>query len=274
MELKLENKNFQDSKRCPRCKKNHLGRKCLTRSIHCFVCVEEGHMGKDCPKRKETPPMGNPGRIICFKCEQLGHIARECLKRLKVGQADGQTEKIGEARWTRQGRVFNLIKEDAGVDPAVIQGTLLILKIPVHALIDPGSTHSFISDALVRSLGIETKPLGHLMIISTSMEKTMETSKLIEDCKFGMSGDKFQANLILLDVNDFDVILWMDFLSKYDANMDCQRKMVTIRKPGEEHVKFWGQSNPKEKRIISAHKVARLMNKGAYGYLASAQLVE
>ena len=45
-------------------------------------------------------------------------------------------------------QVYNLTKEDVEANPSVIQGTLFILDTPVHALIDPVSTHSFISHAL------------------------------------------------------------------------------------------------------------------------------
>ena len=56
-----------------------------------------------------------------------------------------------------------------GSDPTIIQCTHYILETPVHALINPGSTHSFISHALARSLGVKTKPMGSPMVISTPM---------------------------------------------------------------------------------------------------------
>ena len=76
-----------------------------------------------------------------------------------------------EVRGTRQGRIYNLILEDVGSDLAVIQGMLYILEIPMHALIDPGSTYSFMSHALDGSLGVKTKPMGCSMFISTPMGK-------------------------------------------------------------------------------------------------------
>ena len=90
--------------------------------------------------------------------------------------ANWQAEKMGEVHGNHQGRVFNLTKEDLGIDPAVIQGMLFILETLVHALIDPGSTHSFILHALDGNVGIEVKPLGYLMIISTPMGRTKEIS--------------------------------------------------------------------------------------------------
>ena len=50
------------------------------------------------------------------------------------------------------------------------------------------------------------------------------------------------ANLIILDMQDFDVILGMDWLSKYSATIDCRRKKVIFDIPGEEKFEFIGNS--------------------------------
>ena len=107
-----------------------------------------------------------------------------------------------------------------GSNPAVIQGTLYTLETPVHALINPGSTHSFMSHALTGSLGVKTKPMGCPMVISTPMGKSMKISEIIEKCEISLSNIQFQTNLILLEVYDFNIILRMDFLFKNDANID------------------------------------------------------
>ena len=61
---------------------------------------------------------------------------------------------------------------------------------------------------------------------------------MVRGCEVSMSNDQFQTDLILLEVYDFDVIIEMNFLSKYDANIDCCRKIMTIRKPKGRWVKF------------------------------------
>ena len=45
-----------------------------------------------------------------------------------------------------------------------------------------------------------------------------------------MLGDnKFWVELTSLEFQDFDLILGMDFLSKYDAKIDCLTKTVDLR---------------------------------------------
>jgi len=55
--------------------------------------------------------------------------------------------------------VFNLTQEEVNTDLTIIQGTVIFLNNPMQALIDPGSTHSFISFALVYHLGLELREL-------------------------------------------------------------------------------------------------------------------
>ena len=73
----------------------------------------------------------------------------------------------------------------------------------------------------------------------------------MEEFEISLNDARFQVDLILLEVYDFNVILGMDFLSIYDASIDCQRKIMTIKKPEGEWVKFWGQGDPKNGKMIS-----------------------
>ncbi|XP_052197226.1 uncharacterized protein LOC127804408 [Diospyros lotus] len=236
--------------------------------------LQQGHISRDYRKRKETPPVKDLSKVVCFQCNQLGHYSSNCPKRPRLGQADGLTKKAREACGTRQGRVYNLTKEDVGTNPVVMQGTLFISNTLVHALIDPGSTHLFMSYALATSLGVETKLMESPIIISTPMGKSTRSSKVIEECEISLSDALFQVDLILLEVYDFDIILGMDFLSKYDANIDCRRKVMTIKKLEGEWVKFRGQGNPRNGKMISARKAEKLISQGSHGCIAYARLEE
>ncbi|XP_052172224.1 uncharacterized protein LOC127788153 [Diospyros lotus] len=147
----------------------------------------------------------------------------------------------GGAPNVRLSRVYNLTCEDAKADPIVIEGTLFFSNIPVHALIDLGATHSFVSHASIESLKLELRELGYQMIIATPMGLTLEIAVGCQGCN--MEGERFKINLAVLDIQDFDMIIGMDFLSVHEAKVDCKNKTVSLRKPNGEWISFQCQNN-------------------------------
>ncbi|XP_052193780.1 uncharacterized protein LOC127802126 [Diospyros lotus] len=153
----------------------------------------------------------------------------------------------GSAQNVRPSRVYNLTCEDAEADPAVIEGTLFFSNIPVHALIDPGATHSFVSHASVEGLQLEPRELGYQMVIATPMGSTLRTAVGCRECNFNMGSKSFKIDLVVLDIQDFDIIIGMDFLSLHEAKIDCKSKTVSLPKLNGEWIVFQGQ-NRKIKR--------------------------
>lgn len=56
-----------------------------------------------------------------------------------------------------------------------------------------------------------------------------------------MGNQKLEANLILLDIQNFDVILGMDWLSFHHAIVDCLSKEMNFRRPRKPVVLFKGE---------------------------------
>ncbi|KAM2132403.1 hypothetical protein ACFX1Q_013797 [Malus domestica] len=76
------------------------------------------------------------------------------------------------------------------------------------------------------------------------------------------------ANLMSLDIMDFDVILGIDWLPYNRAKIDCYGKTVTFHCPGLPKVTFVGEPSGVRHGIISSMKAKRLLLKGCQGYLA------
>ena len=136
--------------------------------------------------------------------------------------------------------------------PDVIVGNFQIFDTTVHALIDPGSTHSYIctdiptAKNLPRS-GIEydilvTNPLGHSVIVN----------RVYRDCPIRIREYEFPGDLIELSFKEFDVILGMDWLSQHQVMVDCRMKRVTLRTPNEDEVTFIGERSNHLSNVISA----------------------
>ena len=47
-----------------------------------------------------------------------------------------------------------------------------------------------------------------------------------------ISERELSVNLVILDMVNYDVILRIDFLFKYEATIDCKAKVVTLQETG------------------------------------------
>ena len=82
-----------------------------------------------------------------------------------------------------------------------------------------------------------------------------------------IGGQEFLANLILLDMYEFDVILGMDWLSRHHATVDCYRKEVRFCKPEQTEVVFYGLRKTLPNSIMTAVKASKMLRKSYQGYL-------
>ena len=82
------------------------------------------------------------------------------------------------------------------------------------------------------------------------------------------------ANLLPLDLVDFDVILGSDWLHYNSVDIHCRETTVTFRRPGLNGVTFVEERSEVRHGVISALRAKKLLNKGCQGYLAHVVLNE
>ena len=83
-----------------------------------------------------------------------------------------------------------------------------------------------------------------------------------------MEGMVLKANLILLEMLDFDVILGMDWLSNHRASLNCFTKKIQFEKPRYPEFEFVGDRRILPTCVVSTLKAKRLLLKGCESYLA------
>ena len=64
-------------------------------------------------------------------------------------------------------------------------------------------------------------------------------------------GRELSVDLVILDMFDYDVIIGMDFLSKYGATINCKSRSVNFKPPGEDQFKFNSKGSRNQKMMIS-----------------------
>ena len=76
------------------------------------------------------------------------------------------------------------------------------------------------------------------------------------------------VDLVLLNLQDFDVILRMDWSASYHASVDCFRKNVIFSIPGQLEFNFERKHIDIPLCMISALRASSLLRKGCQGFLA------
>ena len=149
----------------------------------------------------------------------------------------------------------------------MVTDIISILDHDAYTLVDPGATHSFASRPFLDRFQIETQPLGGCMRVSLAAEAPLLSDIVVRDSTVLIGGQEFPADLMALDMRDFDVVLGMDWLSRHRATLDCYKNEVNLHRPGNLEVKFRGIHIEVFSSMISAMAAQRMLRKGCQGYL-------
>ncbi|XP_070668717.1 uncharacterized protein [Malus domestica] len=175
----------------------------------------------------------------------------------------------GRGGWQHaQGHVHHITLQDAQTNPDLIMGTLNILGHFARVLIDSGATHSVISHTFAQKTQPHPTPLGYELEFSMPRGETCYVSCEYQRCPVFIEDVVMLANLVPLDIVDFDVILSMDWLHYNRAKLDCYEKVVTFHRSGLPVVTFVGERCGLRQGVISSVKAKRLLRKRCQGYLA------
>jgi hypothetical protein len=99
------------------------------------------------------------------------------------------------------------------------------------------ASHSFISSSFVAKYSMPIATMKHTMLVS-SPGGEMRTKHICPAVSISIRWVDFPSNLILLDSKGVDIILGMDWLSKYDRVIQCARKAVKLTKKDGTSVEF------------------------------------
>ena len=87
-----------------------------------------------------------------------------------------------------------------------ISGIISILDHDAYTLVDPEATHSFASRPFLDRF----QPLEGCMRISLPVGDLLVSDRVVRDSRVLIRGQEFPADLVALDMRDFDVVLGMD----------------------------------------------------------------
>ncbi|KAG8496931.1 hypothetical protein CXB51_008102 [Gossypium anomalum] len=219
--------NRQEKPECLQCGRRHVG-ECWGKSINraCYRCGSRDHFIRDCTEPDEKNKVQG---TRSSGATNRGRPPRNTGGR--GGSQRGTSDMAVQSETRAPARAYAIRAREEASSPDVITGTFTLFDTNVIALIDPGSTHSYVCETLASN-------------------KTLP----VESTEF---------------FDEFDVILSMDWLTVHDAVVNCKNKTIDLRCTDNEIIRVESTDlNGLPAKIISSMLAQKYVRKGCEAYLA------
>ncbi|XP_031101906.1 uncharacterized protein LOC116005807 [Ipomoea triloba] len=272
---------------CRRCGKYHPRENCQGIRIRCYKCGLLGHKFYECQTRVENlrnPSQntsqgggfnGNNGRKLA-EAGNRGVNSQQVNRGRPTNAATGPNDKgklpMGESSTGNQGRIYVINSAQAQASD-VVTGTLLINSVLGSVLFDTGATNSFISSTFADRLKLRP---------TIKLDLNVKTaSGIVVACKDGydnisieIAGFNCPGNLIRFELEGINVVLGMDWLDRYKAQIVCNERKVILRGPKGKRISYRGIEKQPEPKLIMMQKLRKYAHKGCEVYLCLVQNAE
>ena len=101
--------------------------------------------------------------------------------------------------------------------PEVIASIFSLYDIEMHALIDPGFTHSYICIEHFFDKMSSVEQLAYGMHVTSLLGHNVRVNRVSKNCPLVIHDREFSVDLIAFPFHKFDLILGRDWLSKHRA---------------------------------------------------------
>ncbi|XP_070035041.1 uncharacterized protein [Nicotiana tomentosiformis] len=130
----------------------------------------------------------------------------------------------------------------------------------------PARTEAVVSDSVITSVSHDS--LSSPVYVSTPVRDSIVVDSVYRSCLVVLGGFETRADLLLLSMVYFDIILGMDWLSPYHGIPDFHAKTVMLAMPGLPQIEWRGALDYVHSRVISFLKAHCMVEKGCNAYLA------
>ncbi|XP_071918744.1 uncharacterized protein [Coffea arabica] len=238
----------------------------VTPQVSCGYCGKFNHSENDCWRK-----LGK-----CLYCGSTDHQLASCPKAPKLGSNPQKPEKTTSKQTSAGGsrpkvptRVYALEHQQIPDTTEVVEGTIPVFHRLAKILIDPGASHYFINPNFMSEVDLNPIKLPYDLEVKTPIgDQSLIANLMYRDCEIWVGVRKLLADLIGLAIKGYDVILGMDWLARYNVQMNCKTKIVELHISREATLKLDAMGRLASSALISGIRVRKMLSKGARGYLA------
>ncbi|XP_070049441.1 uncharacterized protein [Nicotiana tomentosiformis] len=170
----------------------------------------------------------------CFWCGQLGHHLRDCPQHSRnFNQASIQSAAPTQTTRNTSGAIGTRNRGRGAGD---------------HATLNQGQ--------------------GNAGRVATPVGESLLAEYVYRASQIRVEGRDTLADVIVLDMIHFDMLMGMNWLSSCYAIVDCHAKIVKFEIPNEPSFVLKGGQVPETCKVVSFMKAQRLLKKGCLGLLA------
>ncbi|KAK5773358.1 hypothetical protein PVK06_049664 [Gossypium arboreum] len=163
------------------------------------------------------------------------------------GNQRGTTDTAVRSETRAPARAYAIRAREEASSPDVITGTFTLYSTSVLALIDPGSTHSYVCETLASSKTLPVESTEFVIRVSNPLGRYVLVDKVCKKCPLIIQGSCFPADLMLLPFDKFDVIL---------AIISSMLAQKYVKKGCEAYLAYVLDSKESEKKLESVPVVS------------------
>ncbi|KAF3679324.1 hypothetical protein FXO37_03928 [Capsicum annuum] len=117
--------------------------------------------------------------------------------------------------------------------PNVVTSMLCVFHFDIYMLLNPGSSFPYVTPLVAVNFEIDFKIIPQPFLISTLVGESIVAKQVYKKYPITVLYKVMLADLIELDMVDFDIILGMDWLHSCYASIDCHTHVVKFQFPNE-----------------------------------------
>ncbi|GKA82316.1 putative reverse transcriptase domain-containing protein [Tanacetum coccineum] len=210
-----------------------------------------------------------PCTVRCTSCKKVGHMVRDCHFKSDCLKLKNQNRGNKVANNDAHRRAYALGGGNGNPDSNVVTGTFLLNNHYACILFDSRAERSFVSTTFSALIDIPPTALDVSYVVEFADGRIAESNTIFMDCTLNLLDHPFSTDPMPVELGSFDVIIGMDWLSRYQAVIVCDEKIVRIPY-GNEILTVQGDGSSKGRNsrlsIISCTKTQKYIQRGCHDF--------